>query len=380
MGPLEGVRVIEIAGIGPGPFCCMMLADMGAEVLRVDRNDTVELGIAMEPRFNVLNRGRRSVGVNLKTPQGVAVVKRLIADADALVEGFRPGVMERLGLGPEECLSVNPRLVFGRMTGFGQEGPLARAAGHDINYIAMTGALHAIGRKESGPVPPLNLVGDFGGGAMYLAFGILCALLEAKKSGKGQVVDAAIVDGAASLLTFAYGLMRAGLWTDERGENALDSGAPWYDVYETSDGKYVSIGAIEGRFYHDLLKRIGLDKEALPAQLDRSGWPALRAKLKVVFLTKTREEWSRLLEGTDTCFAPVLALDEAPEHPHALTRGNYVTVAGIKQPGPAPRFSRTKPEVPSPPPEAGEHTVAALRDWGFSAEEIAELRAAAAIA
>ena len=275
MGPLEGVRVIEIAGIGPGPFCCMMLADMGAEVLRVDRNDTVELGIAMEPRFNVLNRGRRSVGVNLKTPQGVAVVKRLIADADALVEGFRPGVMERLGLGPEECLAVNPRLVFGRMTGFGQEGPLARAAGHDINYIAMTGALHAIGRKESGPVPPLNLVGDFGGGAMYLAFGIVCALLEAKKSGKAQVVDAAIVDGAASLLTFAYGLMRAGLWTDERGENALDSGAPWYDVYETSDGKYVSIVAIEGRFYNDLLKRIGLDKEALPAQLDRSGWPRL---------------------------------------------------------------------------------------------------------
>jgi alpha-methylacyl-CoA racemase len=266
------------------------------------------------------------------------------------------------------------------MTGFGQEGPLARAAGHDINYIAMTGALHAIGRKESGPVPPLNLIGDFGGGAMYLAFGIVCALLESRKSGRGQVVDAAIVDGAASLLTFAYGLMRAGLWTDDRGENTLDSGAPWYDVYETSDGKYVSIGAIEERFYHELLKQIGLDKEALPSQLDRIGWPALREKLKVVFLTKTREEWSRLLEGTDTCFAPVLALDEAPEHPHALARGNYVTLAGIKQPGPAPRFSRTKPEVRSPPPESGEHTDAALLDWGFSSEEIAELHAAAAIA
>jgi alpha-methylacyl-CoA racemase len=380
MGPLEGVKVIEIAGIGPGPFCCMMLADMGAEVLRIDRNDTVELGIVMEPRFNVLNRGRRSVGVNLKTPLGVAAVKRLIAGADALVEGFRPGVMERLGLGPKECLAVNPRLVFGRMTGFGQEGPLARAAGHDINYIALTGALHAIGRKEGRPVPPLNLVGDFGGGAMYLAFGIVCALLEARRSGMGQVVDAAIVDGAASLLTFAYGLMRAGTWTDERGENALDSGAPWYDVYETSDHKYVSIGAIEGRFYQDLLRRLGLDEENLPPQLDRSGWPSLRAKLEAVFRTKTREEWSRLLEGTDTCFAPVLAIDEAPQHPHAVARGNYVTVAGIKQPGPAPRFSRTRPEVRSPPPEAGQHTEEALREWGFSSEEIAELRAAAAIA
>jgi alpha-methylacyl-CoA racemase len=380
MGPLEGVKVIEIAAIGPGPFCCMMLADMGAEVLRIDRNDTVELGIVMEPRFNVLNRGRRSVGVNLKTPLGVAAVKRLIAGADALVEGFRPGVMERLGLGPKECLAVNPRLVFGRMTGFGQEGPLARAAGHDINYIALTGALHAIGRKEGRPVPPLNLVGDFGGGAMYLAFGIVCALLEARRSGMGQVVDAAIVDGAASLLTFAYGLMRAGMWTDERGENALDSGAPWYDVYETSDHKYVSIGAIEGRFYQDLLRRLGLDEENLPPQLDRSGWPSLRAKLEAVFRTKTREEWSRLLEGTDTCFAPVLAIDEAPQHPHALARGNYVTVAGIKQPGPAPRFSRTRPEVRSPPPEAGQHTEEALREWGFSSEEIAELRAAAAIA
>jgi alpha-methylacyl-CoA racemase len=380
MGPLEGVKVIEIAGIGPGPFCCMMLADMGAEVLRIDRNDTVELGIVMEPRFNVLNRGRRSVGVNLKTPLGVAAVKRLIAGADALVEGFRPGVMERLGLGPKECLAVNPRLVFGRMTGFGQEGPLARAAGHDINYIALTGALHAIGRKEGRPVPPLNLVGDFGGGAMYLAFGIVCALLEARRSGMGQVVDAAIVDGAASLLTFAYGLMRAGMWTDERGENALDSGAPWYDVYETSDHKYVSIGAIEGRFYQDLLRRLGLDEENLPPQLDRSGWPSLRAKLEAVFRTKTREEWSRLLEGTDTCFAPVLAIDEAPQHSHAVARGNYVTVAGIKQPGPAPRFSRTRPEVRSPPPEAGQHTEEALREWGFSSEEIAELRAAAAIA
>jgi len=379
MGPLAGVKIIEIAGIGPGPFCCMLLADMGAEVLRVDRNDVVELGIVMEPRFNVLNRGRRSIGVNLKTPEGVALVKRLIAGADALVEGFRPGVMERLGLGPDECLAVNPRLVFGRMTGFGQEGPMSRAAGHDINYIALTGALHAIGRKGAGPVPPLNLVGDFGGGSLYLAFGIVCAILEARGSGIGQVVDAAIVDGAASLMTFAYGLMRAGLWTDERGENALDSGAPWYDVYETLDSKHVSIGAIEGRFYQELLRRLGLDNEALPAQDDRAGWPVLRARFTDVFRTKTREEWSLLLEGTDTCFAPVLAIDEAPDHAHALARGNYVTVAGIKQPGPAPRFSRTKPEIRSPPPVPGEHTEAALRDWGVSDDEIAKLRAAAAI-
>jgi alpha-methylacyl-CoA racemase len=379
MGPLEGVKIVEIAGIGPGPFCCMLLADMGAEVLRVDRNDSVELGIVMEPRFNVLNRGRRSIGVNLKTPEGVALVKRLIADADALVEGFRPGVMERLGLGPEDCFAVNPRLVFGRMTGFGQEGPMAKAAGHDINYIALTGALHAIGHKDGGPVPPLNLVGDFGGGSLYLAFGVVCALLEARRSGKGQVVDAAIVDGAASLMTFAYGLLRADLWTDERGENTLDSGAPWYDVYETLDGKHVSIGAIESRFYQELLHRLGLDREDLPAQGDRAGWPKLRARFAEVFRTRSREEWSILLEGTDTCFAPVLSIDEAPEHPHAAARGNYVTIAGIKQPGPAPRFSRTKPEIRCAPPVPGEHTEAALRDWGVSETEIAALRAAAAI-
>jgi alpha-methylacyl-CoA racemase len=380
MGPLAGLKVIEIAGIGPGPFCCMLLADMGADVLRIDRTDPVELGIMMDPRFNVINRGRRSIGVDLKTSAGAALVKRLLVGADALVEGFRPGVMERLGLGPEDCLAVNPKLVFGRMTGFGQEGPLSRTAGHDINYIALTGALHAIGRKDSKPAPPLNLVGDFGGGSLYLAFGVVCAILEAQRSGKGQVVDAAIIDGASSLVTFAYGLLRAGLWTDTHGENTLDSGAPWYDVYETRDGKYVSIGAIEGRFYQELLKRLGLDGEEMPSQEDRAGWPALRKRFESVFLTRTRDEWSRLLEGSDTCFAPVLGLDEAPEHRHAEARNAYVVIDGIKQPGPAPRFSRTRPEVRYPPPRPGEHTELALRDWGVSSQEIAALRIEGAIA
>jgi alpha-methylacyl-CoA racemase len=378
-GPLAGVRVIEVAGIGPGPFCAMMLADMGADVLRVDRTGPADLGLPVAPRFSVLNRGRRSVALDLKNPGAVAAVKRLVAGADALVEGFRPGVMERLGLGPDVCLAVNPRLVYGRMTGWGQDGPLAAAAGHDINYIALTGVLHSIGRKGGAPVPPLNLVGDFGGGGMYLAFGVVCAFLEAQRSGHGQVVDAAMVDGAASLAAAVFGLRAMGLWNDERGDNILDSGAPWYDVYETQDGEYVAIGSIEGRFYGDLLRLTGLEGEALPPQRDKARWGELRARLTEVFKQKTREEWCRILEGSDVCFAPVLSLTEAPAHPHNRARGTFVEVEGVIQPGPAPRFSRTPAAIQRPPARPGEHTEEALRDWGFTVDDLAALRAQGAL-
>jgi alpha-methylacyl-CoA racemase len=378
-GPLAGVRVIEVAGIGPGPFCAMMLADMGAEVLRVDRTGPADLGLPVAPRFSVLNRGRRSVALDLKNPGAVAAVKRLVAGADALIEGFRPGVMERLGLGPDVCLDVNPRLVYGRMTGWGQDGPLAAAAGHDINYIALAGVLHSIGRKGGPPVPPLNLVGDFGGGGMYLAFGVVCALLEAQQSGRGQVVDAAMVDGAASLAAAVFGLRAMGIWNDERGDNILDSGAPWYDVYETQDGAYVAIGSIEGRFYADLLRLTGLEGEALPPQRDKARWGELRARLTEVFKQKTREEWCRILEGSDVCFAPVLSLTEAPAHPHNRARGTFVEVEGVMQPGPAPRFSRTPAAIQHPPARPGEHTEEALRDWGFTADDLADLRAQGAL-
>ena len=379
MGPLTGVKVVEIAGIGPGPFCAMMLSDMGAEVLRVDRTEATDLGVRNDPKYNLLNRGRRSIAVNLKSPEGVAAVKRLVQRADALIEGFRPGVMERLGLGPDICLGLNPKLVYGRMTGFGQDGPMAKAAGHDINYIAMTGALHSIGRQGGAPVPPLNLVGDFGGGALYLAFGVVCALLEAGKSGKGQVVDAAMVDGAASLMTGIYGLRAAGVWNDNRGENILDTGAPFYDVYETRDGKHVSIGSIEGRFYQELLQLAGLDKEPLAKQHDRKAWPVTKARFAEVFKQKTRDEWCKLMEGTDVCFAPVLSMAEAPKHPHNQVRGTFVEVDGVVQPGPAPRFSRSKPKIQRGPARSGEHTEAALADWGFSKAEIAALQKAGAI-
>jgi alpha-methylacyl-CoA racemase len=378
-GPLAGVRVIEVAGIGPGPFCAMMLADMGAEVLRVDRTGPADLGLPVAPRFSVLNRGRRSVALDLKNPGAVAAVKRLVAGADALIEGFRPGVMERLGLGPDVCLDVNPRLVYGRMTGWGQDGPLAAAAGHDINYIALAGVLHSIGRKGGPPVPPLNLVGDFGGGGMYLAFGVVCALLEAQQSGRGQVVDAAMVDGAASLAAAVFGLRAMGIWNDERGDNILDSGAPWYNVYETQDGAYVAIGSIEGRFYADLLRLTGLEGEALPPQRDKARWGELRARLTEVFKQKTREEWCRILEGSDVCFAPVLSLTEAPAHPHNRARGTFVEVEGVVQPGPAPRFSRTPAAIQRPPARPGEHTEEALRDWGFTADDLAALRAQGAL-
>lgn len=378
MGPLAGIRVIEIAGIGPGPFCAMLLADMGADVLRIDRTADSDLGLPRDPRFDLLNRGRRSVALNLKKPEGVATALRLIGQADALIEGFRPGVMERLGLGPDVCLGRNPKLVYGRMTGWGQDGPLAEAAGHDINYIALTGALHAIGRVGGPPVPPLNLVGDFGGGALYLAFGIGCALVEARQSGQGQVVDAAMTDGAASLMTMFYGFRAQGLWQDVRGANLLDSGAPWYDVYETKDAKYVAIGSIEGRFYAELIRRLGLEGEALPKQYDLKRWPELRARFAARFREKTRDEWCAAMEGSDVCFAPVLTLEEAPKHPHNAARGTFVEVDGIVQPAPAPRFSRTSGAIAGPPPKPGEHTDRGLADWGFTAAEIAALKAAGA--
>ena len=378
-GPLAGIKVVEIAGIGPGPFCAMMLSDMGAEVLRVDRTAKADIGFAGDPRKSLLNRGRRSVAIDLKHPAAIAAVKRLVAGADALIEGFRPGVMERLGLGPDECLAVNPRLVYGRMTGWGQDGPMAHAAGHDINYIALSGVLHAIGRRGGPPVPPLNLVGDFGGGGMYLAFGLLCALLEAARSGRGQVVDAAMVDGSASLATAIFGLRALGAWSEERGDNVLDSGAPWYDVYETKDGKYVAIGSLEKRFYGELMRLTGLADDNLPKQWDRTQWPELRSRLAATFKSKTREEWRAIMEGSDVCFAPVLSYSEALQHPHNRARGTFVEVDGIEQPAPAPRFSRTPAAIQRPPARPGEHTEESLGDWGFSAADIAALRTAGAL-
>jgi alpha-methylacyl-CoA racemase len=380
MGPLAGTRIIEVAGIGPGPFAAMMLADMGADVVRVDRTTDVRPRPADRPRAQVLNRGRRSVALDLKSNDGVATLLRMIERADALIEGFRPGVMERLGCGPDVCLARHPGLVYGRMTGFGQEGPLAHAAGHDINYIALTGALHAIGRRSGAPVAPLNLVGDFGGGGLLLAFGIVCALLERASSGRGQVVDAAMVDGASSLMALMYGMRAMGAWSDERGANLLDTGAPFYDCYETRDGRYVAIGALEPQFYATLLARCGLAEEPLPAQMDRAGWELLRKRLVDVFKSRTRDEWCTLLEGTDACFAPVLSMEEAPRHPHNVARGTFVSPGGVPQPAPAPRFSRTPPELGEPPAHPGEHTDAVLANYGFSASEIESLRAARAVA
>jgi alpha-methylacyl-CoA racemase len=379
MGPLTGYRVIEFAGIGPGPMCAMLLSDMGADVLRIDRTSAAGLGISMRTKFDLLNRGRRSVAFDLKKPEAIDAVMRLVEKADALIEGFRPRVMERLGLSPDQCLARNPRLVFGRMTGWGQEGPLAEAAGHDINYIALTGALHSIGRTGDRPLPPLNLVGDFGGGALYLALGVVAGLLEAQKSGKGQVVDAAMVDGASSLMTAIYGIKAAGMWTNNRGENLLDTGAHFYEVYETSDGKFVSIGSIEAKFYEELLDLSGLKGQELPNQMDRTAWPALKDQLTKIFKSKTRDEWCKIMEGSDVCFAPVLSMEEAPKHAHNRQRATFVEVEGVVQPGPAPRFSRTPGEIQRPPASPGEHTEEALRDWGFSSVELEKLRAQGAI-
>ncbi|MBW1709381.1 MAG: CoA transferase [Deltaproteobacteria bacterium] len=377
MGPLNGVRIIEIAGIGPGPFCAMMLADMGADIIRVERMG--QYAARTDVKYQVLNRGRRSVAMDLKKPEGVESVLKLIETADALFEGFRPGVMERLGLGPDVCLERNPRLVYGRMTGWGQEGPLSKAAGHDINYIATTGALGAIGRQGGNPVPPLNLVGDFGGGGMLLAFGIACALYETQKSGQGQVVDAAMVDGSAALMAMFYGLKAGGAWIDQLGKNFLDTGSHFYDTYETSDGKWVAVGSIEPQFYALLLKHTGIDDPGFQQQMDRTKWPKFKEKMTAVFKTKTRDEWCEIMEGTDVCFAPVLSMNEAMAYPHNVARNTFVEIDGVPQQAPAPRFSRTKPEIQGPPPTPGEHTESALRDWGLSSEEIKSLKEAGAI-
>ena len=379
-GPLAGIKVMELAGIGPGPFCGMLLSDLGADVLRIERPEPVDLGLPTPREFDLLARGRHSVALDLKNPAGVGAVKALVRRADVLIEGFRPGVTERLGLGPDECLAINPRLVYGRVTGWGQEGPLASAAGHDIDYIALTGTLHSIGSRNGPPIPPANLVGDFGGGGVYLAFGVVSALLERANSGKGQVVDAAVVDGAASLMTGMYGRKAAGAWTDRRGENDLDGGTPWYSVYETADARYVSVGAIEERFYRELIGRLGLDAEMLPDRRDRAGWPRLQERFAEVFRTKTREEWVRVMEGSDACFAPVLSLEEAPQHPHNQARRTFVEVDGVVQPAAAPRFSRTPGRIQHGPAQTEATAAAALREWGVPAKEIADLMKSGAVA
>ena len=380
-GPLQGVKILEIAGIGPGPFAAMMLADMGADVIRVDRAQSVVGGDPASPPGDVLNRGRRSIGIDLKNPEGVEALLALVASADALIEGFRPGVMERLGIGPDVCLARNPKLVFGRMTGWGQEGPYAQAAGHDINYISLAGALEPIGRAGQPPLPPLNLVGDFGGGGMFLAFGVVCALLEAKGSGKGQVVDAAMVDGSAVLMTMFHAFRAMGIWEDERGTNLLDTGAWFYDVYETKDAKYISIGSIERQFCEQLIELSGLkDEPDWPVQNDKAKWPAMKARMAEIFKEKTRDEWCDIMEHTDVCFAPVLSMAEAPEHPHNKERGTFVERNGIVQPAPAPRYSRTPGEIQRPPSFPGQHTDEVLAEWGVAGERIAELRASGAIA
>jgi alpha-methylacyl-CoA racemase len=377
LGPLAGIKVVELAGIGPGPMCAMLLADLGATVLRVDRPEPSDLGIKRPLRYDLLLRGRKSLALDLKHPAGKALAARLIERADALIEGFRPGVTERLGLGPDDCLARNPRLVYGRVTGWGQEGPLAHAAGHDLNYIALVGALHAFGRRGQPPTPPLNLLGDFAGGALYLAFGLVCGLLEARHSGRGQVVDAAMVDGTASLMTAFHGMVASGLGSHERGTNFNDTGAYFYEAYECADGRWISIAAIEGKFHAELLRRLDIDPATMPPQMDREQWPEAKARLAQLFKTRTLDEWCELLEGTDACFAPVLTTDEAPHHPHLAARGTYIEIDGIVQPAPAPRFSRSVPGLPIPPqpPSRRDDAERALADW-LEPAEIAQLRAA----
>ncbi|MBZ2207691.1 CaiB/BaiF CoA transferase family protein [Massilia soli] len=377
-GPLAGVRVVEMVGLGPCPFAAMMLADMGAEVIRIDRkaapgaaNPFPMLGT----KFDVMARGRRSLALDLKSPEGIQVLLELAGKADVIIEGFRPGVMERLGAGPEACHARNPKLVYGRVTGWGQDGPLAQAAGHDLNYIALTGMLQAMGRKDEPPAPPLNLVGDFGGGAMMLAFGVVCAVLEARKSGQGQVVDAAMTDGAALLGAMMYGFRAYGSWDLEREANLLDGGAPFYDTYACADGRFVSIGSIEPQFYALLLRLAGVADPAFDDQMARAEWPSLKHKFAALFKSRTRDAWCALMEGTDVCFAPVLDMDEAPQHPHNRARATFAEVDGVIQPAPAPRFSRTAPELGLPPAAPGQHGGDILADWGWSGEAVAALRA-----
>ncbi len=373
MGPLQGFQVIELAGIGPGPFCGMMLSDMGADVIRVDRIS----GSGRAPR-DVMQRNRKSIAVDLKTDEGTEIVLRMCESSDALFEGFRPGVTERLGLGPDDCMARNERLVYGRMTGWGQEGPLALAAGHDINYIGLSGALHCIGEPGGKPVPPLNLIGDFGGGGMLLAFGLVCGMLESQRSGKGQVVDAAMVDGAAALMASFFGMAGGGFF-DERGSNLLDGGAHFYNTYETSDGKYVCVGSIEPQFYELLLKHAEIDEPDFLRQMSRDDWPSLRSKLADIFKTKTRDEWCSIMEGTDVCFAPVLSVWEAPQHPHNVAREAFVELDGVTQPAPAPRFSRTVPSVRHGARVPSQDADEVLSSFDYPAETIAELKSAGVV-
>jgi alpha-methylacyl-CoA racemase len=374
MGPLRGLKILEFAGIGPGPFCGMVLADLGAEVVRIDRPDGPP-----GTRQDFIGRGRRSIALDLKRQEAVAAALRLVEGADALIEGFRPGVMERLGLGPDACLARNPRLVYGRMTGWGQEGPLAQAAGHDINYIGLTGALWSIGRPGERPVPPLNLVGDYGGGGMLLALGLLAALLEARGSGRGQVVDAAMVDGAALLMAPIYAMKARGRWGPERGANLLDGAAPFYDTFECADGRWLAVGPIEPQFFAQMLRILELDPTEFEGRMEPAQWPALKRRLAAVFRTRSRDDWAARFEGTDACVSPVLDMDEAPRHPHNLARGTFLERDGAIQPAPAPRFGRSQATPTLPPPLRGEHTDQILSEWGFAAEEIAALRAAGAI-
>jgi len=372
MGPLRGIRVLEFESIGPAPFAGMLLADMGADVIVIDRPASTDLGLQRERWYDVMMRGKRSVTLDLKSGSAKEAALQLTARADALIEGMRPGVMERLGLGPREVFQRNKRIVYGRMTGWGQDGPLAPRAGHDINYIALAGVLHAFGRKGEAPVPPLNLIGDFGGGGMLLGFGVACALIEAARSGRGQVVDAAMVEGASLLAAMFAGFLKSGTWSEARGENILDTGAPWYNVYETKDGKYVSIGSIETRFYEELLQKLGVPDLG---QHDRKRWPEMHAKFAAVFKTRTRDEWCKVFEGSDACFAPVLSWAEARRDPHNRARKSFVSVKDVEQPAPAPRFSRTPGEVRRAPPERGEGARQALADWGFAPGEIETLQA-----
>ena len=373
-GPLRGLKILEFAGIGPGPFCGMVLADLGAEVIRLDRTEGPE-----GTRQDFVGRGRRSLALDLKKPEAVQAALKLVEGADALIEGFRPGVMERLGLGPDTCLARNPRFVYGRMTGWGQEGPLAHSAGHDMNYIALTGALWSIGRPGERPVPPLNLVGDYGGGGMLLALGVVAALLEAKTSGKGQVVDAAMVDGAALLMAPAYAMKARGRWGPERGTNMLDGAAPFYDTYECADGRWLAVAPIEPQFFAEMLRLLELDPARFEKRMEKAHWPALKEELAKAFRARTRDDWVGVFEGTDACVCAVLDMDEAPRHPHNAARHTFVQREGAIQPGPAPRFSRTEAEIGAPPPLRGEHSEAVLADAGFAPAEIAALRKAGAI-
>ena len=378
-GPLSGYRIIEIAGIGPGPFAAMMLADMGAEVIRVERAQSVKGAAPATAHWDTLLRGRKNIAIDLKNPQGVEALLQLVEKADAIIEGFRPGVMERLGIGPTECAKRNPKIVFGRMTGWGQDGPYAPLAGHDINYIALAGALAHFSRAGEAPVPPLNMVGDFGGGGMFLAFGVVCALLETQKSGKGQVIDAAMIDGSATLMSMFWAMKSIGMFNENApGTNLLDTGAHFYDVFQCQDDKYISIGSIEPQFYALLLEKTGLTNDpAFAKQMDPSQWPMLKTKLQDVIKQKTQAQWCEIMEGTDVCFAPVLTMTEATQHPHHIARNTFINIAGVTQPAPAPRFSRTSPETPAPPAHAGQHSTQILNEWGIS--NINELLASGAV-